>query len=243
MMVAMLATAVLWQFFRDDVEKLQVPWSRSVWPPSSKDLFEMLYDDVEDRHCTEFDIDSDCDPYKSTLKLFKERIAEDLKDAVRYTKLARKTLEERNTDLDKDDLKYCAQFIDGTKLTDLIELCDKKIRRRFGRAIIPQTLLSEARLAKKELETAQRKGIRMLIPMVAPLLGYYAVAVMLMIFDSSFGAMTWHGMATILDGIDDGTMTLPELRQVCFSNFVIFLFCVFSHLTARAICCKVTSQF
>jgi len=323
MMIAMLATAVLWQFFRDDVEKLQVPWSSSVWPPSqksaglwfsvavvfaivvkhicfngeeteeigkvrkvkkrlilaqmnqalkwdeqetniekdggddgdkesnadkkrppsSKDLFEMLYDDVEDRHCTEFDIDSDCDPYKSTLKLFKERIAEDLKDAVRYTKLARKTLEERNTDLDKDDLKYCAQFIDGTKLTDLIELCDKKIRRRFGRAIIPQTLLSEARLAKKELETAQRKGIRMLIPMVAPLLGYYAVAVMLMVFDSSFGAMTWHGMATILDGIDDGTMTLPELRQVCFSNFVIFLFCVFSHLTARAICCKVTSQF
>merc|ERR1719163_969834 len=50
-------------------------------------------------------------------------------------------------------------------------------------------------------------------------------------------------MATILDGIDAGSMTLLELRFLCLSNYVIFLFCIFSHLTSRAIVCKVTSQF
>jgi len=212
-------------------------------PPSAKDLFEMLFDDVEDRHATEFDIQADDEPYKSTLVLFKERIAEDLRDAVRYTKLARQTLEDSKVDLCAEDMKFCAQFLDGTKLTELIELCDKKIRKRFGKAFIPKDLLSLARIAKKELEMTQRKGIFMLIPMVAPLLPLYGIAVLLMIFDSSFGAMTWHGMATILDGIDAGTMTLPELRRLCLSNYVIFLFCIFSHLTSRAIVCKVTSQF
>merc|ERR1712178_538417 len=71
----------------------------------------------------------------------------------------------------------------------------------------------------------------------------YVVATLLMAFDSCFGAVTWHGMATILDGIDAGTMSFPELRMLCLSNYVIFIFCIFSHLTARAIVCKVTSQF
>jgi len=212
-------------------------------PPSAKDLFEMLYDDVEDRHATEFGIEAKEEPYKSTLALFKERVAEDLRDAVRYTRLARETKEKAAVDIDKDDLKFAAEFLDGTKLADLLELCTKKIRRRFGRAFVPKELIREARAAKKELETAQRRGLRMLMPMVMPLLPLYGLALALMVFDSSFGALTWHGMATILDGIDAGTMTMQELRQVCSSNYVILVFCIFSHLTARAIVCKVTSQF
>merc|ERR1719487_2357315 len=38
-------------------------------------------------------------------------------------------------------------------------------------------------------------------------------------------------------------MTLPELRLLCLSNYIIFLFCIFSHLTARALVHKVTSRF
>jgi len=38
-------------------------------------------------------------------------------------------------------------------------------------------------------------------------------------------------------------MTLPELRRICASNIVIFIFCIFSHLTSRAIVAKVTSRF
>jgi ABC-type multidrug transport system fused ATPase/permease subunit len=213
-------------------------------PPSAKDLFEMLYDDVEDRHSTEFGINAKEEPYKGTLVLFKDRISADLKDAVHYTKLARETLEEnKKVDLDAEDLKFCAQFLDGTKLTELIELCERKIRKRFGKVYVPKDLLSQAKQAKRELEMTQRKGIQMLMPMVRPLLPVYSIAVALMIFDSSFGALTWHGMATILDGIDAGTMTLPELRRLCLSNYVILMFCIFSHLTARAIVCKVTSQF
>merc|ERR1719329_1438462 len=55
--------------------------------------------------------------------------------------------------------------------------------------------------------------------------------------------MTWHGMATILDGIDAGTMALPELRRLCLSNYVILVFCITSHLTAYALVHKVTSNF
>mmetsp|Transcript_107025 Transcript_107025/g.301119 ORF Transcript_107025/g.301119 Transcript_107025/m.301119 type:complete len:932 (+) Transcript_107025:1-2796(+) len=212
-------------------------------PPSAKDLFEMLYDDVEDRHVTEYGIVACEEPYKSTFVLFKERVGEDLRDAIRYTKLARATLEEGGGDLDGDDLKFCAQFLDGTKLTELLELCRKKIQKRFGKEVVPQDLLQAAEAARKELSLAQRKGVAMLIPMLSPLLPLYAVAIVLMIFDSSFGAMTWHSMATILDGVDAGTMTMAELRMTCLSNYVIFIACIFSHLTARAIVRKVTSQF
>jgi len=213
-------------------------------PPSAQDLFDMLYDDVEDRHATEFGIQPEEEPYKSTLALFKERIDQDLRDAVQYTKLARETKEKEGIELSAEDLKFAAEFVDGTKLSDLLDLCSKKIRRRFGRSFVSRDLYQAAwRAKKKELEMSQRKGLWMLVPMVLPLLPMYGVAVLLMAFDSCFGAMTWHGMATILDGIDAGTMTIQELRLVCLSNYVIFVFVVFSHLTARAIVCKVTSQF
>jgi len=175
--------------------------------------------------------------------LFKERIGEDLRDAIRYTKLARQTLEKGDVDLDADDMKLCAQFLDGTKLSDLIDLCEQKIKKKFGKAIVPKDLLADAKKMKQELQMAQRKGMYMLVPMLLPLLPYYGVAVLLMIFDSSFGAMTWHGMATILDGIDAGTMALPELRRLCLSNYVILVFCITSHLTAYALVHKVTSNF
>mmetsp|Transcript_114529 Transcript_114529/g.318906 ORF Transcript_114529/g.318906 Transcript_114529/m.318906 type:complete len:899 (-) Transcript_114529:183-2879(-) len=213
-------------------------------PPSTQDLFEMLYDDIEDRHATEYDIKMDEEPYKSTLALFRQRIAEDLRDTVRYTQLARRTLEKQEKlELDAEDLKFCAEFLDGTKLADLLDLCKNRIRKRFGRDFVPRDLFRAAQVARSELERTQRKGIRMLLPMVMPLLPLYGVAVVLMIYDSCFGAMTWHGMATILDGIEAGTLTLPQLRGLCLSNYVVISFCVFSHLTARAVVSKVTSQF
>jgi ABC-type multidrug transport system fused ATPase/permease subunit len=212
-------------------------------PPSSKDLFEMLYDDIEGRHCTAFGIDAADERYTSVMSLFKERISEDLQHAVRYTRLARKTLSDATVDLDADDMKFCAQFVDGTKLTELIDLCESKVHKHFGKVFVPQDLLVQAKTAKKELLMTQRKGWSILLPMIKPLMPAYFVATILMAFDSCFGAMTWHGMATILDGVDAGAMQLSELRMLCLSNYVIFLFCIFSHLTARAIVCKVTSQF
>merc|ERR1719253_1301203 len=65
----------------------------------------------------------------------------------------------------------------------------------------------------------------------------------LMIFDSSLGALNWHGIAAILDGISSGSMSLPELKLQCLSTWVTLVFCVFSHLTAWALVHKCTSQF
>merc|ERR1719271_500286 len=63
-------------------------------PPTTKDLFEMLYDDVEDRHVTDYGIVPSEYPYKDVLALFEERVAADLQDSVRYTRLARSALED-----------------------------------------------------------------------------------------------------------------------------------------------------
>merc|ERR1719160_1279856 len=58
-------------------------------PPLAKDLFDMVYDDVEERHVTDYGISADQEPYVSALALFKERLAADFEDAVKFTDLAR----------------------------------------------------------------------------------------------------------------------------------------------------------
>merc|ERR1719235_2303204 len=86
-------------------------------PPLAKDLFEMVYDDIEERHVTEYGISADMDPYVSTLALFKERLAADFEDAVKFTDLAREQASVagvlKGQELDADDLKRVAEFLDG----------------------------------------------------------------------------------------------------------------------------------
>merc|ERR1711959_502435 len=109
-------------------------------PPLSKDLFEMVYDDVEERHVTEYGIPADQEPYASTLALFKERLAADFEDAVKFTNLARQQASVsglvKGTELDADDLKRVGEFLDGTKITELLDLYKKSICKAFGKKII-----------------------------------------------------------------------------------------------------------
>lgn len=214
-------------------------------PPPLSDLFEMLYDNVEDRHVTEFGIQANEEPYRSTFVLFQERIAEELREAVRYTKLARESLEDESVcaELDAEELKFAAQFLDGTKLTELIDLCENKIQKHFGWNFVPKEELKEAQVAKKECLKNQRKGLRMLVPMVLPLVPMYGISLGLVMFDAWFGERTFHSMATLLDGVEDGTMTLHELGMTCLSNYVLIFMCIFAACGSQAIMEKVTSQF
>mmetsp|Transcript_111598 Transcript_111598/g.193407 ORF Transcript_111598/g.193407 Transcript_111598/m.193407 type:complete len:953 (-) Transcript_111598:107-2965(-) len=215
-------------------------------PPSAGDLFEMVYDTVEERHATAFGIDADSEPYASTLALFKERIVEDFKDAVRYTALARQEASEagvvKGVELDGEELKHVAEYIDGTKLEELLKLYNKKVIKAFGR-IVDRQLVKEAEIALKELVQEQRKGVHMLLPLLWPLMPLYSVALLLMAFDSMVGCVTYNGLNTLLDGVAAGTMTVEQLKWITAQAYLKLVFCIFAHLSSWAIVGKVTSQF
>merc|ERR1719281_2326495 len=58
-------------------------------PPATKDIFDMLFDDVEERHVEEYGISRDSELYVGVFALFKERLAAELREAVKYTGMAR----------------------------------------------------------------------------------------------------------------------------------------------------------
>jgi len=217
-------------------------------PPSAEDLFEMVYDDVEERHVTEYNISADAEPYASTFKLFKERLAADFHDYVKFTNLARREAKGEDISgaqlgLDNEELKRIPEFLDGTKLVDLLELYKKKIRKAFGKGILDKKLLQAAEACKRELVKEQHKGMAMLWPALRPVLPMYAFAVCLMAFDASNGTVVFHSMKTLLDRVGAGGVTIEELRDATVQTYVKFIFCVFAHLSSWAFTHKVTAEF
>merc|ERR550514_1293401 len=89
----------------------------------------------------------------------------------------------------------------------------------------------------------QRKGMAMLWPILRPMMPLYLFAIVLMIFDSLVGCVTYNGLATLLDGVAAGTMTMTELRLVTAQAYLKLVFCIFAHLSSWAFIGKVTSQF
>lgn len=216
-------------------------------PPSVADLFDMVYDEVEERHVTEFGIAADEEPYLSTLALFKERLTADFGDYVKFTEMARRQAKGEDVtsvdpDLSNDQLKRLPEFSDGTKLTELLDL-SKKIKRAFGKNVLDKTLLRAAQHCQSKLAREQRKGMSMLWPILQGVLPMYGLAVLLMIFDASNGTVVFHSMKTLLDKVGAGDVTLERLRVVTLQTYVKFIFCVFAHLTSWAFTHKVTADF
>jgi len=217
-------------------------------PPSAADLFEMVYDDVEERHVTEYGIAADAEPYLSTLALFKERLAEDFEDFVKLTKLARLEANGVNISavegsLSNEELKRVAQFSDGSKLTDLLHLFKTKIKRAFDKGILEKRLIRDAEDCMCQLAKEQRKGMATLWPTLRSVLPMYTFAVCLMAFDASNGTIVFHSMKTLLDKVGAGEVTLEELRSSTLQTYVKFIFCVFAHLSSWAFTHKVTATF
>lgn len=215
-------------------------------PPSAADLFEMVYDDVEERHVTEYDIPADAEPYRSTLALFKERLSEDFEEYVRLTNLARREASGEdisNLGLDSDTLKSIPEFLDGTKLTELLQLFKKKIKKSFGKGILSKELLQSAEACVRKLSKEQRKGMAMLLPALRPVLPMYGFALGLMIFDASNGTVVFHSMKTLLDKVGTGQVSIEQLGATTLQTYVTFIFCVFAHLTSWAFTQKVTADF
>ena len=217
-------------------------------PPEVPELFGMLFDDVEERHVTEYGIAADDEAYAGCLKLFRERVPIELAEAARCTRIARAGLSgvaASAEDLsNEDDIKRVALFKDGTKLKGLVDLYNKKISKHFGKGLVGKSVLSDAKETLKELELEQRKGsMEVIISLVRPSVPLYVAAIILMTFDSAVGAATMHGSARLLDKVDKDEISVDELRGEYWVVFFKMVLCVFSHLTARTFSSKCKGRF
>ncbi len=86
-------------------------------------------------------------------------------------------------------------------------------------------------------------GLAVLRDLLAPHVPLYAFAVSLITFDSVVGATTWHAIASLLDGVDAGTMGSDELRAVFATTFCKLFLCVFGHMVSRTFTARVTGRF
>ena len=189
-----------------------------------------------------FGIKADDFAYAGILKLFKERVQPDLEEAARCTRLARSAGTEAD-EKEGDDPKRTALFRDGSKLKELIELYEKKIKKNFG-PIVDAATFKAAKASLAALDKDARQGsFDLLWGIFKPHLPLYGFALLLMIFDSSVGAATWHGISSLLDGVADGSMSLAELRAVLAQTYFVFILCIFSHLTSWAFTHKCTGRF
>merc|ERR1719169_89588 len=135
----------------DDLEdEAELETKKAKRPPETPALFEMLYDDVEERHVTHYGIDEQAPEYKFCLALFKERLPLDMAEAARCTRIARGMAEPGDVE-HHDDLKRIVLFKDGVKLRELVELYDKKIRWNFG-DVIPRTEFKRIQKSHNHLE-------------------------------------------------------------------------------------------
>jgi len=139
--------------------------------------------------------------------------------------------------------KKITEFKDGTKLADLVELVQKKVLKQFGKTVLSDALIKDAKECVSATRREQRKGVALLIPIVAPLLPLYAVSVAMMSFDAVLFTTIWNGMGTHLDKIADGNMTLDELFWACVKCLMICCFCKFGNPGAHAVKSKVTGTF
>ena len=218
-------------------------------PPEAKELFEMLYDEVEERHVTDFGISPTDTAYCEALALFKQTVPTALAEATRCTRIAR-GMETADEKKHGDDPKRVALFKDGYRLRELLQLYEGKngskaasILRAFG-PLAPKPIFEAARACRNEVEREQREGgVRVLYALVRPNIHLYALSATLMAFDSAVGAANWHSVATLLDGIDSGAMSMEELRSVFVQTYAKFALCVFAHLTSCYLTEKTAGRF
>merc|ERR1711988_41605 len=71
----------------------------------------------------------------------------------------------------------------------------------------------------------------------------YLFAIVLMIFDSMVGCVTYNSLASLLDGVAAGTTSMTELKWTISQAYLKLVFCIFAHLGSWAFIGKVTSQF
>lgn len=244
---ARLAQALRWE---DDVEDTDADDGSNApkRPPEAKELFEMLFDEIEERHVTDYGVSPSCPEYTGVLALFRDTVPRAVQEATRCTRVARGMASEEEL-LCGDDPKRIALFKDGQRLRDILQLYESTsasvatIKRHFG-DLVSESILCSARECARTIDRDNRaSGMSVLFGIARPHLKLYALSAALMAFDSATGAANWHAVATLLDGIDAGTMTLAELRATFLQTYAKLGLCIFAHLTSCYLTEKVAGRF
>ena len=221
---AQLTEALAWN---DDAEEMKQEETETKGeekrPPETKELFEMLWCEIEESHIYDVCAMPADDPtYLGCLDLLKARVSPDLAEAVQCTRLARLLDKEEQPTFDETlDAKRVSLFRDGSKLKELVELHRKKIPKAFGEPLISPAELKEAEAALAFTEREQRQGASdVLISLFKPEVPLYSLALALMAFDSYTGPRTFHAMSVSLDGVHDGSLTIEDLRSSLAETYV-----------------------
>ena len=151
-------------------------------PPECKELFEMLYDEIEERHVTDYGIAKDDEDYLGALELFKTTVPSALAEATRCTRIARgmATAEDRAHD---DCPKRVALFKDGHRLRELLQLYEGKgngsvsIVKAFGGHLAPKLVIEAARACRNVVDHEQlQNGKHVLFSLLRPHLPLYTLS-------------------------------------------------------------------
>lgn len=212
-------------------------------PPSAKELFAMVFDFVEEQHVCDVGIPPEDPTYLACLELFKKQMRFELVEGMAITRKARDITYQITAD---DDVSLIHRHFDGTKLQDAYFLWNEKVQKyfpekRFG-VIVSKTELTEVKKYLDEIGAAQRRTMKILWGIIGPLLPMYIVGMIIFSWDSMTGPMMWHKTNSVLDKVQDGSMSLSDLGELLFFIGIKFVFCSICWVVGQSFANKATIE-
>jgi len=189
-------------------------------PPTGKEIFYILYDEIEGKSVLDLGIGKGETYYHQMWQLMKDRFRADIDKTMKLTKLARAVESGArfwNEDLQKETiifegdekltLKQLIKYEEGTQLQDLIKMIRENVDLAFGKnVVVPEAYLKEVeRYVKKELGTIRWSNFHVIFQIAKPRIPMYIFSVAALSFESAVSHIVWHGMQNVLDDIESKT--------------------------------------
>jgi len=186
-------------------------------PPTGKEIFHILFDEIEGKSIVELGIGKDETNYHRMWQLMKDRFRADIDKTMKLTKLARAIKSgarvwdedlQKETIIFEDDekltLKQLLKYEEGNQLQDLIKMIRDHVEVAFGKnVVVPDPYLKEVeRYMKKELGVIRWSNFLVIFQIAKPHIPMYIFAVASLSFESAVSHIVWHGMQNVLDQIE-----------------------------------------
>jgi len=207
-------------------------------PPTGKELFKLVWDEIEDKPVTELGVEEDAN-YREIWNLFVERLKADLERAQKLTKLAR-TIEEGGLEwnaeikaktkiFETDDelnRQLLKEYDDGSKLQDLITFVRKDVELAFGKdTVLPEAFVAaQEAYIKREFGAISWQNSAPIYNILKPLLPVLTLSMIALCIESSVSHIVWHGMQLVLDGLLEGGKTQDDILTSIKSVLVKLFF-------------------
>jgi len=226
-------------------------------PPTGKELFKLVWDEIENKPVTELGVARD-ENYQKVWDLFKERLRADIEKAQKLTKLARDIDEGESEWNDKTkaqtkvfetdeelNLQLLKEFEDGNKLQDLVSFVRNEVERAFGKdkAIPEKFIRGVEQFIKYEIGSVTWRNSAPVLNILKPLIPIWVLAMMALCLESSVSHLVWHGMQLVLDGLLDGQRGSEEITREIKAVLVKLFFVRVMDWTGCQLFNRVRNQF